>query len=318
MLSEESDLERKNFEKDNTLQLTNLDTVTNALLLKMDDNFNRLYDKSLNANHSVMNKEELLKQINLEIGNKDNTIVQLQLFVFFAFLIMILCVMNAMGKLKGSALIGAIIALLVLYSIIIYLNLYKITSVNALDIFRALREARREWKQERRKENADEYVGSWTCPAECPPLGTAEEEGGAPVYSDYVTMKGATLRTDSQKNVWERGDVPVDIFTTPQYHKDIYNNPKVLPVFIENEQQAKTNNPGPQFRGLKEKGMTYYECKWMGGKTSGLPFQEKDKYSSIPCDYRPNFKELNRYICTKNPNKNPGAISDYCQNVTKL
>ena len=39
-----------------------------------------------------------------------------------------------------------------------------------------------------------------------------------------------------------------------------------------------------------------------------------NKYSSIPCTYKPNTSETARWFCTKDPNTlNEDEISKYCQ-----
>jgi bifunctional ADP-heptose synthase (sugar kinase/adenylyltransferase) len=48
-----------------------LNSVTNDLLLKYDENFNELYDKILSLNTSITNKEEILVKERLEMKIKD-------------------------------------------------------------------------------------------------------------------------------------------------------------------------------------------------------------------------------------------------------
>jgi hypothetical protein len=113
------------------------------------------------------------------------------------------------------------------------------------------------------------FTNPYTCPANCPVIVTDEEN---PPSSSSIGSKiniAPTLNTDPQNNVWKDGD-----------------NQLIQP--------------------LRGKGLTYYECKWLGGKIDGnsLPIQDKDKYSTIPCTYKSNYTQVNKLICNDDPNKN--------------
>ena len=77
-----------------------------------------------------------------------------------------------------------------------------------------------------------------------------------------------TLNTDPQNNVWKDGD-------------------------------------GQYISPSKGNSLTYYECKWLGGDINGnsLPIQDQNKYSTIPCTYKANYTQLNKFICNDDPNK---------------
>ena len=61
----------------------NLNNVTNELLLKYDDKFNRQYNKIVSINSSIMNKEEIINRINEEINNKNIKIDVLKYLVIY-------------------------------------------------------------------------------------------------------------------------------------------------------------------------------------------------------------------------------------------
>ena len=87
---------------------------------------------------------------------------------------------------------------------------------------------------------------------------------------------------------------------------------------IDNQYNAWGYNEEEEGYYLKnDRALTYYECQWLGGNNNGdLPNMEPNKYSSIPCQYRANYEEKNRYICSKDPNNLGSSIlTDICNKV---
>ena len=122
------------------------------------------------------------------------------------------------------------------------------------------------------------FKNPYTCPAECP-LITVEEESGptSDNFGKNINIS-PTLNTDPQNNIWKDGD-------------------------------------GQYIKPSNGEALTYYECEWLGGKINGnsLPIQDQNKYSTIPCNYKQNYTQVNKFICNTDPNKN-GVI----QNCSKF
>ena len=106
-----------------------------------------------------------------------------------------------------------------------------------------------------------------------------------------------------------------------QTFKNPYTCPANCPAIATEEESAPTSNnfatditiaptlntdPQNNVWGNSDKQLTYYECKWLGGPINGnsLPIEDKNTYSTIPCTYKPNYTQLNQYICNNDPNKN--------------
>ena len=101
-----------------------LNSVTNNLLLKYDENFNELYDKILSLNTSITNKEEILVKERLEMKIKDINIEYLYSAIIFVLLLCPLLIAHATNKINTSKLIVSIILLLLLLLIYCYI-IYK-------------------------------------------------------------------------------------------------------------------------------------------------------------------------------------------------
>jgi hypothetical protein len=241
-----------------------LNSVTNDLLLKYDENFNELYNRILSLNTSITNKEEVLVKERLEMKNKDLNIEYLYSAIIFILLLCPLLIAHATNKIDTKKLIVSIILLLLLlllYCYILYNRSIQVPSfvkkalVNMEDLSSSL------VKQT--------FKNPYSCPANCPST-TVEEESVPSTHNFGSNIPIApTLNIDPQNNVWKDGD-------------------------------------GRYIKPLNGKGLTYYECKWLGGKINGnsLPIQDKKKYSTIPCTYKQNYTQVNKLICNNDPNKN--------------
>jgi len=248
-----------------------LQEVTNRLIINYDQKFNELYDKILVLNSSIMNKEEILAKERLEMNNKDLNIEYLNSILVFIILFSLLLFAHALKKIDTGKLIVGTILLLLLLFLICY-YLYK----RSLDLPNYMKKA---------FVKMDDFYDSllyklvenpYKCPANCPPKDSEE------IDSEDLTIYGnvsPTLITDPQDNVWQDGN-SYETFISP-----VNNNKK----------------------------LTYYECKWLGGTINGnsLPIQDNKKYSTIPCNYKENYTQVQKLICTNNPNTS-GDKSDNC------
>jgi hypothetical protein len=126
------------------------------------------------------------------------------------------------------------------------------------------------------------------------------------------------LNIDPQTNVWKYGDIPEDLYTSSRVPpNDFYANPMNIPYYTKTIEEELYNAP-KSFFGAVNPVSTYYQCKWLGGNTNngGLPNPESTSYSTIPCEYRQNYQEVGRYICTDDPNQNSN-ISSICENISQ-
>lgn len=286
-----------------------MNDITNDLILKYDEKFNKNYDKKLDINSSIMNKEELIIKINNEIEKKEINIEILKYSIFFVFFLSILIIFYGLRKFTLGKLFLYIFILLIIYFIFLYINVFRRINKNNLE--RGLRNIRFEMNK---------YGGNLLginqqlqCPSDCPPI-TPPVENPATIQG-YVSP---TLKTDPQLNVWEYGDIPTDLWTSSKLQgSDFYTN-QTIPNYNATLEEEMMNSPKPFF-GTTYPSSTYYKCSWMGGDvSSGLPNLEGDnKYSSIPCSYRPNFTEKGRFICTQNPNNiEEEDFHKYCNDVS--
>jgi len=287
-----------------------LNNVTNDLILKYDEKFNKLYDKKLGIDSFIMNKEELIIKENDEITIKNNTLTILQYTNIAIILFGVLLIIYGLGKIDMKKLLILTIVLIIAYVLLIIFTIYiHITSQNALKNIYGV------------KVKMAEYIDSviadkldYKCPATC----TNNPTISANTILGYAQP---TLKTDSQLDAWQYGDIPTDLYTTSENPASkFYSNQKNIPNYTTTDEEKIENMPRPFF-DTTFPSSTYYQCQWNGGESNNgdLPNVENNKYSSIPCSYRPNFTEVGRYICSRNPNNLPeGDFKNICDNVSYI
>lgn len=295
------------------LYVNNINNITNELLLKYDEKFNSLYKKILNINSSIMNKEELIIKEDDEIKRKEGTIIILIFLTIFVFLFGCVLISFGLKIIEFNKLIKYSILLFVIYIIVVcYYFYYTYTFQSAIDKIRTLDVSMKNYVKKEFEEDLD-----LVCPATCPPIKKPNA---------IVGYRTPTLNVDPQLNIWKYGDVPTDLYTSASNPaKDSYIDYRNIPNYNATILEEATNEPKPFF-GSSYPQSTFYKCKWLGGesngpdsKNPGLPNPEHEKYSSIPCDYRPNFKENGKFLCTKDPNKiHKDQFSEYCTDVSKI
>ena len=287
-----------------------LNDVTNDLILKYDEQFNELYDKKISIDSSIMNKEEIILKENDEINNKNNTLTILQYTNIAVLLFGISLILYGINKISYNIFIIYLIFLIIVYLLVITFTIYIQTTYN--NVSKNIQGAGVSMVE---YANSIVYPSSVTykCPAKCIPN---------PITNPGSTISGnsplPTLRTDPQLDVWQYGDLPTDLYTSPENpSKNFYSNYQNIPNYRTTQQEINEDQPQPFF-DTTYPSSTYYQCQWNGGASNNgdLPNVEMNKYSSIPCSYRPNFTEVARYICTQNPNGlDATKFNSICDNV---
>ena len=296
------------------MSTADLNSVTNDLLSQYDEKFNELYNTRVKIDSSIMNKEELIIKENDEIQLKDNRITILQYTIGLIILFGVLLILNALGKIDFKKMIILTIILIIIYLIVIYFSVYyKLTLYNAGKILRNT------------KVEMDKYITTvveennpYQCPTDCPANNPTEP---VPAIQGY---RQPVLNIDPQLNVWKYGDLPENLYTTPENPGSTYysNYDTTAPNYRSTDAEKKNNEPHPAFDTTHPLS-TYYKCSWLGennntGSIGGDDNQTTNMYSTVPCSYRPNFTEIGRYICKSDPNK-AGAGADplsVCDDIT--
>jgi hypothetical protein len=292
------------------MSVRNLNKITNQLILNYDQRFNKNYNKIVEINSSIMNKEELIIKENLELKKKEITISLLKLSIFFIFLFGVVLVMHALKKIDTKKLIIFTIILFVIFLIVARLYAVSLfTGISTEDRINNMKVYMNNYVGDAISEELDLSCPS-TCTADNPP---------PPNTVDISGYASPTLNIDPQTNVWKYGDIPEDLYTSSKVPpSDFYANPMDIPYYRQTIEEELYNAPKPFF-GAVNPVSTYYQCQWLGGDTNngGLPNPESSTtYSTIPCEYRQNFQEVGRYICTDDPNKNSN-ISGICENISR-
>lgn len=290
------------------MSATNLNNITNQLILNYDQRFNKNYNKIVEINSSIVNKEELIIKENQELQRKEIIISLLKISIYFIFLFGILLIVHALKKIDLKKLIIMSVLLFIIYLIVAWLYAVSLwTGVTTENRIKNMKVQMQNYMGDVISEDLD-----LTCPSNCssdnpPPPNTTEISG----------YESPTLNIDPQTNVWKYGDIPEDLYTSSKIPpSDFYANPTGIPYYRQTIEEELYNAPKPFF-GSVNPVSTYYQCQWLGGTNNqGLPNPESPTtYSTIPCEYRQNFQEVGRYICTDDPNKNSN-ISSICENIS--
>jgi hypothetical protein len=282
-----------------------INNINNELLLKYDDRFNKQYNKFLSINSSIMNKERIIYSINEEINNKNTQIDILKYLVFYTLLICTSFILYALKKINLTIFIIIIIILSLIYLIIVYFIIRNKTFINIFD---------KELHKLNHNMKYNDSLSEYSCPSKCSPI-RPNINKKALIISGYSQP---TLNTDSQVNVWKYGDIPVDSYTSDLVPPSDFYTDKSIPKYRVTSEEMNENQPQPFFGSPSLKVSTYYDCSWNGGDLSSnsLPNIETNKYSKIPCNYRENYSQNGKYLCTKDPNKlSSNNFNTYCKSV---
>lgn len=268
----------------------NLIGTTNELIISYDKKFNENYNKLVNIDGSIQNKEQLIIKHNEVIMHKEKNILILQ---YLIFLLIIICIINFLYIRKIINLnnfIGITLFMIIVFAIIIYYSV--LNHYNVYNVSRKIQNLQVKMQSYAQKILKDTVPG-YTCPVKCDTKkNDTEEEIHIPVH---IKAPGDTLNINPQSNVWKLGNIPYNtegINTTSDKNPMLYDS---------------GDEPKPSFGTTYQKS-TYYQCDWLGGGTrgsEGLPLggpTSGKPFSTIPCSYKPNMIQKGKYICKTDPN----------------
>lgn len=298
---------------------TSVPNVSQQLLLKYDSNFNKQLDKMNALNNEISTKNNMIyTSYNVEAQKDMKTIVYTYIvwYLILLTIIILLKVTNIAGW-PFSIGIAILLALFMIYRM--YTNHFNKRMAN-------LRELSKETGDDFANNLESAYSNAidnngYTCPAECLP-----EESPTLVPSiTAIDGEKRYLRTDSNRDVWLKGDVPNNTYTIDDenksykinntyvtgygYDKQPYYEPTDLNTYRTTIQELEDNKPQRQIIPISKNHATYYDCSFLGGEDeeSPLPYKKSYNYTTIPCKYYPGFREDARYICDSDPKTNSSA-----------
>ena len=284
--------------------INNLNNITNELILNYDEKFNKLYNEKNIIDSGIMNKEELINKYNSEIEIKDKYITYLKYILLLFFIISILVALNVINVINTTILLYGSIFFITIFVLIILYYKYYVFSKNmnfnatafAIDM----------------PQYSLSLFGINTMPYKCPvkcdkdkKKYNVDDEDSAnnsslKEYNNIInssiisgTGNSPTIKINNQRDIWKYGND---------------NTNRTLKIDDDNNNQNNISTTYPY--------SVYYKCDSLNGNNSGLPNKEVNKYSTVPCNYRENYNESEKYICTTDPNKIDGDISKYCTNIT--
>ena len=293
------------------------------LLSMYDTKFNNSYKIMNEQKREIMTKNKLIFENKKKMINSSNKIFLLILLGSFLTLFCIYSAFYSFNIFPLSVLfVFSLITFLVFVIIIIKRFVFNTNrQLNKYNIETALELDNSVGQQ------YNNTVYNKSCPSQC----TQQTEETDDVTMQHIVTKAPPryLRTDSQRDVWIKGDLPNSTYTIADknkryridgelitgynYDKEVYISPEVN-VYRETEEELNENRPQRLYNPIDKKYATYYDCKFIGGdkNKSPIPFKESYKHTTIPCNYYPGFTETNRYICSSDPKKNPSAL---CQKI---
>ena len=275
--------------------MTDLNNVTNQLLNEYNKKFNNNYNDIVQLNSTIQNKEEIIIKTQEVILYKERNIIILQYLLYYTIIIFVLTILFSLKELPLKQYLIILVFLFFVLVIACYVHLTKY--FNLYNIGRKL-DALKVGMITYAQKVLEDTVTPYECTSQCANKDDTETDEEYNSNFDYENT-GGILNIDPSLNVWKNGDVPVGT--------NISDLNKI----------NKKDSPQPFF-GTSYPKNTYYECKWLGNSSKGnMPIdmrQSSKKYSSIPCNYKPNNTEISRWFCEKDPNSlKDDEISKYCQ-----
>lgn len=279
---------------------TDLNGVTNDLLLKYDENFNKLYNKKNVLNTGIMNKEEIIFQNLMDSDYKDKIIQSLKVLVVILIIFSGLVTGFSLKKIELKPFLVLSLLLFLIYMFILYYYIYYKPKVDLALISYRTGKKMQEWSQSTIVQNTPKYQ----CPVNCPPI----ELSGMSGLSDSIKpYPSPILNKQSSENVWLNGDKSMNLYNGK------FEKPGNLSY---TEEELRKIRPQPFFGGINERGATYYSCVWDGPSDStGIPMTSKQKlFTTIPCNEMEGYKQDGRFICTGDGTYEPNNTAN-CSRV---
>jgi len=277
---------------------SNLKSVTNQLLLEYDNKFNDNYNDIVQLNSSIQNKEELILKTNEVILYKERNIIILQYLLYFTIAFFLVTLLYISRDLRFRDYVLILVLSFLILGVACYMHIARQFSyVTISRKLETLKVAMTKYANKLLKEKVPNYE----CPNECATKDNNDDDDSGDGSFKYKNKEGL-LKIDPSANVWKYGDVPSG--------SDLNFEDTI----------SEEDSPQPMF-GTNYPKSTYYECKWLGNSsTKNMPptmRSQSKKYSSIPCHYRPNNTEVQRWFCEKDPNDlgKDENIEDICQKV---
>ena len=282
---------------------TNLINTTDQLILNYDERFNQNYDKIVKIDGNIQDKDQLIIKYNEYILKQERNIIIAKYYIFLFIIIAILVLLYSFKIINFNAFIGLSILMIIIFNILIYYSVithYSWFTINKR--IAGLKVAMQDYT----KKLLEDVVPPYTCPSTCSNKNNNSEETEETVnINQIIRTPGDTLNINPQLNVWEKGGLPYNKYGIKQEGEED----------IDNELYELGDEPKPFF-GTTYPKSTYYECEWLGGGKRGkfgLPLGGptlSNRYSTIPCSYKPNMMLKKKYICETDPNQSNTASAN--------
>ena len=303
---------------------TNVDrnalTPNDKLLLEYDKIFDRTNKKFNNINREIEVKTRLVNMNRGDNARKRNLISILQSL----FLFLILSFFVIWFHLSG--LIG-LVPTVIIIAVILVIIIYRYIKVNISNIENKIATISTQTGDNLRKTFEEAYlnvagVGGYTCQEYCPPASSETEESEPKVGPVIPRTRPRYIRQDSQRDVWLKGDLPSSTYTINDknkryridgeyikgygYDSNLYISPRGITNYRSTIDELEDDSPQTrEIIPISKKYGTYYTCEFKGGndEKNKIPYKTSYKYTTIPCDNYPGFKETAKYICPDDPQK---------------
>lgn len=266
-----------NFEND--IQDKNIN-INNKVLNEVTNKFENNIDKLLDINKKITIKDRIINLNKDSLENKNykinNLVFTLILLLFVLLNIILYFTLNIYNNKFLFITINLLIFLLILLKVVVFKN--KINNINQF-----IKESQ-ETGKDLIKKIPKPYKEVVKCPSRCSSPTEPTED------IEYITYPATNI--DSSNIYTKLGDLPEANWN----NKDLYPNMKKSQIVIPN----KKDRPQPYYKGIDEKNLTKYTCRWEGSKktapVSDLNPNTKKAFefeSLIPCSRYDNYKTVN-------------------------
>ena len=292
--------------------MASIPPVSKQLLLKYDSQFNKQLDRMNNLNNEITTKTRMINFNDQMTDQKDKKTIILTNVIWYLVILTVLLFLYLIGSVQLPLFIGMAVVIALIFVFRTYFTHFYRTDVD-------LRSISQETAQDFINNLESNSTDNYTCPTDCV-METQESTSTDTKSSDSITGEVRFLQTDSNRNVWLKGDLPNNTYTIDDenktyringnyvtgfgYDKQPYKTPNDLPVYRKTVAELEQNRPQRQITPISKNYATYYDCSFIGGedKNGALPSKTSYTKTTIPCNYYPGFREDARYICDSDMN----------------
>lgn len=279
--------------------------LQNRILLNNQNKFNKNFNYTNQLNKTILTKDKLINH-NENTNQKNDRIINIlgsTIFLIFLIGIIGILVYYKVLTIKAAKYIVLVFVLVYIYKVFIEVKFkYRDFSKASEHTSKELDNSFRKYEKHKLESKMLSNINNYECPSNCSTVeDNSDDNNDNNISSEDLSVLipyRKYMNTDSQRNVWKYGSA-YDTLYTSEDEPDIYQNPKKLPIYRNNNNSSYTEPK--QFvtsEGINSKRGIFYTCKWNGSPENRYaPINQDYEKTTIPCQYFPGFSTSKIEYC---------------------